>query len=157
MPHEDYIKEAINVAKEAEQNGGIAIGAVMVKDGKVIAKGGSTVWVDKDPSEHGESNCIREACKKLSTTDLNGCTLYGTLEPCGMCLSASAWANLSEIYFGAYREDAIGNNYEINEWSAEKASKNMRLFSGKSMKVNGGILREECADLLKGYTNWEKQ
>lgn len=157
MTHEDYIKEAINVAKEAEQKGGLAVGAIIVKDGEIIAKGGSTVWVDKDPSGHGESNCIREACKKLGTTDLKGCALYGTLEPCGMCLSTASWANLSEVYFGAYREDANGNNYEINDWSAEGASEHMHLFDSRKMTVEGGILREECADLLNGYTNWEKQ
>ncbi len=149
--------KAIEIAKESEQNNGMPIGAILVKDGEIVATGESSVWPDKDPSGHGESNCIRSACKKLNDTDLEGYILYGTLEPCGMCMSTAAWANLSEVYFGAYREDVLGNNYEIDNWSSEEASKNMHTVGGNSMSVTGGILREECTELLKDYVGWEKK
>ena len=129
MTHEEYIRKAIEIAKKSEQEGGVATGSIIVKNDQIIATGESSVWPDKDPSGHGESNCIRNACKKLQSTDLKDCILYGTLEPCGMCLSTAAWANLGTVYFGAYREDVPGNNYEIDEWSAEQASKNMCLFN----------------------------
>lgn len=147
---------AIEVAKKVEQEGGIAIGAVLVKDDKIIASGGSTTWVNKDPSGHGETNCIRSACKELDSIDLNGCILYGTLEPCGMCLSCAAWANLPALYFGAYRKDVPGNEYEIADWNAEETSKKMRLPNGDPIRVIGGILRDECVALLTGYKSWSK-
>lgn len=156
MNHEDYMRLAIKVAKEAEKDGGPAIGAIMVKDGDVVEEGKSLVWPLKDPSGHGESNCIRATCKKFDTLDLSGYVMYGTLEPCGMCLSTAAWAGLGEIYFGAYREDVAGNNYEVNDWSAEKAAPGMNIFGGGVMKIQGGVLREECAELLKGYKDWAK-
>jgi len=156
MDHEKYMHLAIAAAEQAEKDGAVAIAAVLVKDDKVIATGVSTVWIAKDPSGHGETNCIREACKQLNTNDLSECVLYGTLEPCGMCLSCSAWASLPTLYFGAYLEDVAGNEYEIQDWSAEKASERMRLANGGRLTVHGGILRKECAELLKGYKEWSK-
>ncbi len=147
---------AIKAAQDAERDGALAIAAVIVKEGKVVATGVSTTWVAKDPSGHGETNCIRNACKELDTTDLADCGLYGTLEPCGMCVSCAAWANLPTLYFGAYREDVPGNEYEIKNWSAEEAAGKIRLANGNSMQVRGGILREECALLLKDYKNWSR-
>lgn len=156
MTHEDYMKVAIEVAKKSEEENGIAIGAVIVKNDKVVATGGSSVGRDKDPSGHGESNCIRNACSEMQTLDLSDCILYGTLEPCGMCVSTAAWAGLPTLYFGAYREDVEGNDYEVKEWDSEKAAKHMSVFGGKQMIITGGILRNECKVLLGEYTNWQK-
>ena len=157
MSHEDYMRIAIKTAKEAEEDGGLAIGAIIIKSEDVIAKGKSLVWPQKVPSSHGESNCIRTACKKLDSLDLSECVMYTTLEPCGMCLSCAAWASIPEIYFGAYRSDAEGNNYEICNWNAEKAARNMNTFNGGYMKVVGGISRDECVPLMVGYKDWMKQ
>ncbi|HVX90090.1 MAG TPA: nucleoside deaminase [Candidatus Paceibacterota bacterium] len=157
MDHEHYMRMAVDAARQAEKDGAVAIAAILVKDGKVISSGESTTWIQKDPSGHGEINCIRAACKELDTTDLTGCVMYGTLEPCGMCLSCAAWANLGALYFGAYRKDVAGNEYEIKGWNSEEAAKNMRLTNGGSIQVTGGILRDECAALLKEYKNWTKQ
>lgn len=157
MTHKDYMQLAIKVAKESEQEGGIATGAVLVKDEEIVATGKSLVWTDKDPSAHAELNCIRNACKQLNTLDLDGCILYGTVELCSMCLSCAAWANLSEIYFGSYRSDISDNKYEIDEWDAGQAAKKMKLMNNKPMKVTGGILREECKKLLENYKDWVKQ
>lgn len=157
MDHEKYMRLAIEVAQKYEREGGLPIGAVLVKDGEVLASGGSTTWVNRDPSGHGETNCIRNACKALDTTDLSSCVLYGTIEPCGMCLSCSAWARLSALCFGAYREDVAGNEYEVENWSAEDRAKRMRLGNGEKMVVKGGILRKECAELLAGYKDWSKR
>lgn len=157
MTHEEYMKLAIEVARQSEKDGGPAIGVIIVKDGKVVAEGKSLVWPLKDPSSHGEVNCIRAACKKLDTLDLHECTMYGTLEPCGMCLSTAAWANLSTIYFGAYRKDVFGNHYEIRDWEAEKSAQAMNMLDGVVMKVEGGILQGACAQLMDGYKNWAKE
>lgn len=150
------MREAIAVAQQSEENGGPAIGAVIVKDGLTIARGMSTVWPERNPNGHGETNCIRAACKALDSLDLSGCIMYGTLEPCGMCVSCAAWANLSELYFGAYRTDVPGNEYEQYDWSAEMAGQRMRLSDNQLMHVTGGVLRKECAGLMRGYVNWSR-
>lgn len=90
--------------KEAEKgiyagHGG-PFGAVIVKDGKVIAKGHNQVIKNNDPTCHGEMMAIHKACKKLNTFDLSGCEIYTTGEPCPMCLAAILWANIEKVYYG---------------------------------------------------------
>ncbi len=154
------MQQAIEIARQSEREGGTAIGAVLVQNdtGEVIATGKSLVWPTKDPTAHAETNCIRSACGQLQSLDLAGYTLYGTLEPCHMCLSCAAWADLPTIYFGAYRQDVSNNPYEVRgDYSAEKQAANMQLASGGTMTVTGGILRDECSELLKDYRGWVKQ
>lgn len=101
------MKEAIELAGEnaASVTGG-PFGALIVKDGKIISARTNSVTPDKDPTAHAEVNAIREACRKLDTFDLSGCTLYTSCEPCPMCLSAAYWAKVDKIYFSAGRGDA---------------------------------------------------
>ena len=155
MTDEEFMMLAIEEAKASQKAGGAPIGAVMVKSGKVIAKGQSLVWPKKDPSSHGETNCIREACKKLQTLDLSGCTLYSTLESCSMCLGCASWAGLSKIVFGAYSQDIPPNPYELSSYHAEEHVKRLVPFNPEhKMEVIGGILRQECAKLLANIENW---
>lgn len=151
---EHFIRLAIAAAKESEAEGGATIGAVVVRDGEVIATGKSLVWQRNDPSAHAETDAIRNACARLETSDLSGCILYSTLEPCCMCLGCAGWANISEIYFGAYREDIPGNEYVLVDTHAETC--HAQSASKKPIKVVGGILQEECAGLLGGYRDWVK-
>ncbi|MBX3014461.1 MAG: amino acid adenylation domain-containing protein [Caldilineaceae bacterium] len=104
--HEAYMRLAINKAKEAIHGGQAPIAACIVKDGEVIACVHNTVAHDVDVTAHAEMQAIRAACHHLNTTDLTGCVLYSTLEPCPMCFSASQWAKLDTIVYGARREDA---------------------------------------------------
>jgi guanine deaminase len=154
MTDEQYMQLAIQEARESEKVGGAPIGAIIVKNGEVIAKGWSLVWPEKDPTAHGESNCIKAACKKLQTLDLSGCIMYGTLESCSMCLACASWAGLSEIVFGAYREDIRSNPYEVANYHAEEWGKKLTPPNGKTIVVRGGVLRKECADLMKNVENW---
>jgi tRNA(Arg) A34 adenosine deaminase TadA len=104
---DDFMKEAIELArKNATSITGGPFGALIVKDGKIVASRTNSVTPDKDPTAHAEVNAIREACKKLDTFDLSGCTLYTSCEPCPMCLSAAYWAKVDKIYFAAGRDDA---------------------------------------------------
>jgi len=80
-------------------------GAVIVKDGKIIASAHNTVVVSNDATAHAEINVIREASKILNTYDLTGCILYTSSEPCPMCLSAIIWANIKEVYYANSRKD----------------------------------------------------
>ena len=96
-----YMRMAINEAKKGIRNGhGGPFGAVIVKDGEVIAKGHNQVVKNNDPTCHGEIMAIHKACKKLGTFDLSGCEIYTTGEPCPMCMSAILWANIEKVYYG---------------------------------------------------------
>lgn len=90
-------------------------GAVIYKDGKLIAGGYNHVLANHDPSAHGEVQAIRAACQKLKTWDLSGAVLYTSCEPCPMCLMTAKWANISKIYFAATRKDAADIGFKDDE------------------------------------------
>jgi len=104
--HEDFMLEAIRLSKENIDNGGGPFGAVIVKDGKIIAKGVNKVTKNNDPTAHAEVTAIREAAKVLNNFDLTGCDIYTSCEPCPMCLGAIYWSHLNKIYFGNTKNDA---------------------------------------------------
>ena len=101
-----FMREAIRLANESVENGGGPFGAVIVKDGKIVAGSSNSVTIDNDPTAHAEVNTIRKACRELGTFDLSGCTIYTSCEPCPMCLGAIYWARISRIYYGNTRKDA---------------------------------------------------
>lgn len=148
------MRQAIEVAKNAQKDGGVAIGAILVSetDGEVIATGESLVEPKRDPTAHAEVNCIRSATEKLDTIDLFDYTLYSTLEPCHMCLSAAAWAKIPRIYYGARRKDVDSTLFDVNDdMSDEAEAKHMNLREDQKMTATGGILESDCADLLQQY------
>ena len=152
--NENYMKLAIKTAIDSKARDGVAIGAVLVDSatGEVIAVGGSQVGPTKDPTAHAEINCIRAAAQQLGSDDLFGLTLFSTLEPCHMCLSASAWARIPRIFFGAYRRDVDETLFDIKgDFSDEREGKRMNLRENLTMSVTGGVLEKECADLLAKY------
>lgn len=105
--HNYFMSLAIELAAEnAGSVTGGPFGAVIVKDGEIVAAQSNKVTVDIDPTAHAEVNAIREACKVLGTFDLSGCVLYSSCEPCPMCLSAAYWAHIDKIYYAADRYDA---------------------------------------------------
>ena len=109
---EKLMKEAVSIAKLSANSGtGGPFGALIVKDGEIIASASNSVTPDNDPTAHAEVNAIRSACRKLSTFDLSGCTLYTSCEPCPMCLSAAYWAKVDKIYYAADREDAASAGF----------------------------------------------
>ena len=101
-----FMREAIRLADESVKHGGGPFGAVIVKDGEIIAGGSNSVTINNDPTAHAEVSTIREACRKLGTFDLTGCTIYTSCEPCPMCLGAIYWAHISKIFYGNTRKDA---------------------------------------------------
>lgn len=113
MNKNDFMREAIKCSLEGmNSNAGGPFGAVIVKDGEIIAKGWNKVTSTNDPTAHAEVTVIREACKKLGTFDLTGCEIYTSCEPCPMCLSACYWAGLKKIYYGNTRKDAADINFD---------------------------------------------
>jgi tRNA(Arg) A34 adenosine deaminase TadA len=117
-------------------------GAVIVKDGKVVAATGNTVNKDNDPTAHAEVNAIREACKKLRQSDLKGAVIYTSAEPCPMCLSAIYWANIDEVYYGNSKIDAKWAGFsddliyeELAKPIEERTLKFHRIIPSESMKA----------------------
>lgn len=105
--HEKFMRIAIQLSEKNVKNAlGGPFGAVVVKDGKLIAKSGNKVTTTLDPTAHAEVSAIRLACKKLKTFDLSGCVIYTSCEPCPMCLSAIYWARIDKIYFANTKKDA---------------------------------------------------
>ncbi len=96
------------------QDGG-PFGAVIVKDGKVIASASNTVLLSHDPTAHAEINVIRKACSILHTHDLSSCTLYTSCYPCPMCLGAIIWANIHKVYYGNTKEDAANIGFRDDD------------------------------------------
>lgn len=107
MDRNEIMKMGVDRARRTMRAGiGGPFGAVVVKDGEVIAIASNTVLRDNDPTCHAEVNAIREACKVLGTHDLSGCELYASGYPCPMCLSAIIWANIKTVYVSGHAIDA---------------------------------------------------
>lgn len=100
------MRRAIELSIENVENNGGPFGAVIVKDGIIIAEGANRVTADNDPTAHAEVTVIRKASEKLGTFDLSGCEIYTSCEPCPMCLGAIYWARLDKIYYGNTKHDA---------------------------------------------------
>jgi len=113
QPNPDFLRQAISLATRNVTSGnGGPFGALVVRDGKVIAEGVNIVTATKDPTAHGEVTAIRNACKALNTFSLQGCELYSSCEPCPMCLAASHWARLDAVFFAASAEDAAKAGFD---------------------------------------------
>ena len=101
-----FMQMAIDLSIENVANGGGPFGAVIVKDGRVVATGVNRVTANNDPTAHAEVSAIRNACHQLGDFRLTGCTCYTSCEPCPMCLSALYWAGVSRIWYGNTKKDA---------------------------------------------------
>ena len=111
--HRYYLQMAIELAKKSVTTGkGGPFGAVIVKDGKVLAKANNTVTPSNDPTAHAEVNAIRKACKKLKNFELKGCTIYASAEPCPMCFGAIYWARPKALYYAADKEIAAKAGFD---------------------------------------------
>ena len=107
-----FMQQAIDLSIENVENGGGPFGAVIVKDGAVVAAGANRVVPDNDPTAHAEVSAIRAACAALGTFKLDGCTIYSSCEPCPMCLSAIYWSGISRLCYGNTKRDASEINFD---------------------------------------------
>ena len=134
------MRQAIAEARKGIHKGhGGPFGAVIVKDGKVIAKGHNRVVKNNDPTCHGEIDAIRKACKKLKTFDLSGCELYTTHAPCPMCDCAIKWANINKVYYGCTVEDTEAIGFRDKQFYEEPSEELIQLD------------RDACIELNKEY------
>lgn len=110
MDETAFLRHAIEKAKESVARGGFPAGAIVVKNGKIIGNGISVGNILHDPTSHGEIASLRDACKNIESSDLSGSTLYASMQPCSMCLSACMWASVSKIIF-ACPQDKVAKEY----------------------------------------------
>lgn len=109
---EKYMQMAIDLSIENVENGGGPFGAVIVKDGNIVATGANRVVPNNDPTAHAEVTAIRKACTELGTFKLDGCTIYSSCEPCPMCLSAIYWSGISRLCYGNTKKDAAAIDFD---------------------------------------------
>ena len=109
---ESFMREAIKLSAESVRSGGGPFGAVIVRNGEIIARGENRVTVCNDPTAHAEVSAIREAAARLGTYDLSGCEIYSSCEPCPMCLGAIYWARLDRLYYAGTRADAANVGFD---------------------------------------------
>jgi len=122
-------------AQHMREGAGGPFGAVIVKNGKVIAEGWNRVTSTNDPTAHAEVTAIRDACKALGTFSLEGCDIYTSCEPCPMCLSAIYWARLDRIYFANTRQDAAAIGFD-DEFLYREVPKPVETRSIPTVKLN---------------------
>lgn len=122
-PHDDtiYLGEAIRLAEENVHAGGGPFGAVIVRDGAIVARGVNRVTANLDPSAHAEIVAIRAACQALDDFQLTGCTIYSSCEPCPMCLGAIHWARPAKLVWAAGHEDAARAGFDDSHIYAQIA------------------------------------
>ena len=145
---EKFMQKAIDLSITSVKNGGGPFGAVIVKDGKIIATNSNSVTIDNDPTAHAEVNAIRAAAKKLRTFDLSDCEIYSSCEPCPMCLGAIYWAKIDKLFFANTKADAkdIGFDDSFIYQEIEKP------YSLRKIKTTQ-IMRNKA---IEAFKLWEK-
>lgn len=140
---EEFMRLALDLARQAQAAGEVPVGAVVVRDGGVIATGFNQPISRCDPTAHAEIEALRAAATALGNYRLTGCSLYVTLEPCPMCAGAMVHARIAQLVYGAAdpRAGAAGSVFDITR----SESLNHR------MEVADGVLAAECAALLQGF------
>lgn len=146
-----FLKQAVKQAKVSLKKGGFPAGAVLVKGGKIIAKGISIGNKLNDPTAHSETSVIRKACKKLKTTNLEGCVLYSSMEPCMMCFAASNWANVSKIIFACRKNEEL-----VKVGCYESTVLNSEINQKNKHQMEMEFFEEFEDEVLKMIKEWEK-
>lgn len=140
---EHYMKIALKEALKAKEKDEVPIGAVLVENGKIIAKGHNLRETSFDPTSHAEINAIRKACKKKKTWRLENTTIYVTVEPCSMCAGTILWARIKKVVYGAkdFKGGALGTTYNLYNVPG----------LNHYPEVVGGILEEQCSEIITNF------
>ncbi|MHB9124868.1 MAG: nucleoside deaminase [Armatimonadota bacterium] len=138
------MRMAIEKAREGIAEGQTPFGAVIVKDGRVVACEHNAVWATTDITAHAEIRAIRDACRVLGSVDLSGCVIYSTCEPCPMCFAACHWARIERVVYGAVIADAERAGF--HELSIPNAE--MKRLGGSPVELSAGVLGDEAAALF---------
>lgn len=149
MTKEDLMRKAIALSIENVAAGGGPFGAVIARNGEIIATGVNRVTSNCDPTAHAEVSAIRAAAKALGTFDLSGCEIYTSCEPCPMCLGAIYWAHLDRIYYGNTKHDAAAIGFD-----------DAFIYEELDLKLEDRKLPSEHLlgnEAIKAFQNWEQK
>lgn len=136
-----FMEAALKCAQKALDEGEVPIGAVVVLDGKVIARGHNRRTKKQIATAHAEIEAIEKACKKLKSWRIPECELYVTLEPCPMCMGAALNARIKKIYFGAPEDKGRSLTKELADAN----------LLNHTVEIEGGVMKEECAEILSRF------
>ena len=142
MLHSEFMRKALLLAKNAEKHDDVPIGAVIVCEDKIIAKGQNKREKDKNSLLHAEIEAINEACRVKNSKYLTGCTLYVTLEPCPMCAGAIINSRIDRVVYGAY-DDKAGCFGTLADFNA--------LPFNHKPEIIGGYMQEECRKIISDF------
>jgi len=146
--HEKYLQKSLDIALESVGNGTGPFGCVIVKDGKIIAKGHNQVTELHDPTAHAEIQAIRHACDFLGSHQLDGCTLYSSCLPCPQCLGAIYWARPEKVFYANSAEEAAAIGFDDSFIYDE--------FSKPNSKRKYKMERLEISDSLRAFEAWDE-
>ena len=147
MNDKELMMRAIRLSEESVKNGGGPFGAVIAKDGEVVAEASNCVTLHCDPTAHAEVSAIRKAAEKMKTFDLSGCSIYTSCEPCPMCLGAIYWAHLDKIFYANDRKDAAAIGFDD-----DFIYKELELAPEKRKKSSEILLRDEANKAFRMWT-----
>jgi len=151
--HRIFMSRAIELAKKGvNSNAGGPFGAVIVKNGKIIAEGFNKVTSKNDPTAHAEVVAIRKACKKLNSFQLDDCIIYTSCEPCPMCLGAIYWARPKKVFYASTREDAAEIEFD-DEFIYNEISKEI---NGRQISFIN-IMRDDASTVFKSWIEKENK
>lgn len=140
---EKFMSEALKEAKKAYEEGEVPIGAVIVKDGQIIARGHNKVGQLKDPTAHAEIVALREAARVIGGWRLMGCDLYVTIEPCAMCAGAMVLSRIDKVYIGTMDPKAGACGSVMNVIQEERLN--------HYIEMETGIMQEECQSIIRNF------
>jgi tRNA(Arg) A34 adenosine deaminase TadA len=149
MTDTDFMRRAIEVAQAGIAAGQTPFGAVIVRNGTIVAEAHNRVWLTGDPTAHAEVVATRLAAAALRTIDLSACVMYTTCEPCPMCLSATHWSKIQVVYYGATIADAQAAGFCELCFPAKELARQ----GGSPLRVEEGPLRPECVAL---FADWQR-
>lgn len=148
--NKEYMLKALELAKKSLDSADVPVGAVVVKDGKIIGEGYNKREKDSDPTAHAEIIAIKEASKALGSWHLDGCELYVTLEPCPMCAGAIINSRIKKVVFGAYESKS-------GSCSSDSVINLFGLPYNHTPEVYGGIMENDCAGLITEFFKEKRQ
>ena len=142
MNHEEYMRRAMELAAQAAREGDVPVGCIIVRDGEIVGRGRNRREEHGDATAHAELEAIRDACEKLGSWRLHGCTMYVTLEPCPMCAGGIINSRMETVRYGA-KDDKAGACGSVLNLFEERFNHKPRLY--------GGLLESECAEQLQEF------
>lgn len=152
MQDKDFLKLAVEQGRESVRQGGFPAGAIVVKDGNVIAEGVSLGWKLHDPTEHAETSAIRKACSTIGSSNLEGATLYESLECCTMCFSVCSWTNVSRIVYACRKTPEM-----VKKFYYEGMTRNEDLNKTNNKKIELVFIPDFEEEVLATVKNWESK